>query len=142
MTDFSASRTFSADGDGIACLDDWLEETTAQWGVGENIAFRTRLCVAELATNLMQHDSRIRGATFTVTLARDGCRANVDYFDNGRAFDPTRGPTDRPSFSLETDKIGGLGLHLLRSYAAQLGWERVADHNHVSLCFFCTEPLA
>jgi anti-sigma regulatory factor (Ser/Thr protein kinase) len=120
---------------GIVGADDWLEDSAGSCGVDAATSLRVRVCVAELAANLMQHGAPAPGATFTVTLAHDGGDVSLDYFDRGCAFDPTLARDDEALRRVGDAQIGGFGLHLLRSYASLLTYERDADLNHVSLLF-------
>jgi serine/threonine-protein kinase RsbW len=141
MPAFFVSRTFPADADGIVAGDDWLEDSAGSCGVDASTSFRIRVCVAELAANLVQHGASAAEATFTVTLACEGGDVRLDYFDSGCAFDPTLARNDEALRRGGVDQIGGFGLHLLRSFASLLTYERDGDRNHVSLRFASRGPV-
>ena len=55
--------------------------------------------------------------------------------DNGRQFDPTRAPPPAPARSLEEAKVGDVGIHLMRSFASDMDYERRAGRNRLTLRF-------
>jgi anti-sigma regulatory factor (Ser/Thr protein kinase) len=52
------TRSFAAAPDRIVELDNWIERTGAAWRVPEDVLFRGRVCVAEIAANLLEHGAR------------------------------------------------------------------------------------
>ena len=70
------TRTFSVTVDGIAAMDTWLEHLADQWKLSEKAAFGARLCLAELAANVLEHGTaRSSGGDHiivTVDRLRDG----------------------------------------------------------------------
>src|SRR5262249_34922652 len=55
--------------------------------------------------------------------------------DNGRQFDPTRAPPPAPAASLEEAKVGEVGIHLMRSFANGMDYERRDGRNRLTLRF-------
>jgi serine/threonine-protein kinase RsbW len=133
--DFSISCAFSANPDGVASADDWIEKLAAQWGVDEKTAFNARLCVAELASNLVMHGGQTGCIRFTIVLSRNGGCASVDFYDDGSPFDPMSEGFSEPGQD-DSPKIGGLGLHLVRSFSTRMIYTREPGQNHSRLDFF------
>jgi len=48
-------RTFGVSIGDVTAIDSWAEHVTAQLGVSEQAAFRARVCIAELAANVLEH---------------------------------------------------------------------------------------
>jgi anti-sigma regulatory factor (Ser/Thr protein kinase) len=124
------TRGIIATPDGVSELDGWIERIGAAWRLPDDAVLRARVCVAEVAANLMEH-GRVRpeGDKLRVTLRPDGTALEVELRDAGRAFDPTA-TTSGNSFE---DRVGGRGLCLLRAYAAALSYRRDAGHNILRL---------
>jgi len=123
------TRSFAATPDRIPELDDWIERTGAAWRVREDVLFRGRVCVAEIAANLLEHGrAEAADEPMTVTLQTDGAALEIEVTDGGHAFDPTASSavTEAP------DSLGGRGLRLLRAYAA-MSYRRDGGHNIVRL---------
>jgi|KBSMisStandDraft_5_1062788.scaffolds.fasta_scaffold1330020_1 anti-sigma regulatory factor (Ser/Thr protein kinase) len=132
LADAAAAETRSivATADAISDLDGWIERVAANWRVPSEVAFRARVCVAEIAANLMEHGrARTEGDALTVELRQDGTGLGIELSDTGRAFDPTAPVTGTAS----TDGVSGRGLRLLRAHAATMSYRRAAGHNILRL---------
>jgi anti-sigma regulatory factor (Ser/Thr protein kinase) len=128
------SRTFRATPEDISAADAWIEEVGRHWGIAERTTFRARICVAEIATNVLEHGASAAGsAEFDVTLRRRGDGLDLEITDSGRPFDVTTAPDAEVPHSLETARIGGLGLHLVRSYAEDISYRHDGVRNRLKL---------
>ncbi|MFG2619581.1 ATP-binding protein [Streptomyces sp. NPDC048507] len=82
-------------------------------GLGKGAAYRIRLAVDELATNIVMHGYRGGDGRITVRgrSGPDGVRIVIE--DSAPAFDPVEGrlPCD-PGVPPERRRVGGLGIHL------------------------------
>jgi anti-sigma regulatory factor (Ser/Thr protein kinase) len=139
LADTATADTLSvaATPDRIAELDAWIERTGASRRVAEDVVFRARVCVAELAANLIEHGGgRAGGDEVTVTLRPDGTALEVEVTDTGRAFDPTAAVAGTTS----PDGLGGRGLRLLRAYADAMRYRRDAGHNILRLRVIPARP--
>jgi len=70
-----------------------------------------------------------------VELERNGATLVARIEDNGRQFDPTRAPPPVVASSLEKAKVGDLGIHLMRSFASGMDYERREGRNRLTLRF-------
>jgi anti-sigma regulatory factor (Ser/Thr protein kinase) len=132
LADAAAAETHSivATADGVSELDGWLERVGASWRLPAEVAFRARVCVAEVAANLIEHGrASPDGDRITVVLRQDETALEVELTDTGRAFDPTAPAAGTSS----PDGLGGRGLRLLRAYAAAMSYRRAAGHNILRL---------
>jgi sigma-B regulation protein RsbU (phosphoserine phosphatase) len=114
---------------------DELEETLATRGIGDSILYQTRLALEELGTNACKADPTGRG----VILARlffNGTEARLELEEDGEPFDSlAEGPPFAPEKSLEKRQVGGVGLHLLRSMATAITYQRRGNWNCTTLTF-------
>src|SRR5260370_4052442 len=123
------TRTFCVTPDEISAADAWIEEVGRRWGIAERTTFGARICVAEIAANVLEHGAALaRPARLGVTLRRRESGLEVEISDSGRPFDPTTVPDRPPSDATESGQIGGLGLRLVRSDASHLA------HRHDGVC--------
>jgi anti-sigma regulatory factor (Ser/Thr protein kinase) len=128
------SRTFRATPEDISAADAWIEEVGRHWGIAERTTFRARICVAEIATNVLEHGtSATEPAEFDVTLRRHGDGLDLEITDSGRPFNVTTAPAAELPQSIETARIGGLGLHLVRSYAEDISYHHDGGRNRLKL---------
>jgi anti-sigma regulatory factor (Ser/Thr protein kinase) len=126
------TRTFGVSSGDLAAIDTWVAQVAHQWGESERTVFRTRLCIAELAANVLEHGSA-RDAYIAVTLSRLGDGIGVEFRDSGRPFDPTTAIAATQAFSIESAPAGGRGLMLVRAYAGDIVYCNDGACNRVTL---------
>jgi anti-sigma regulatory factor (Ser/Thr protein kinase) len=132
LADAAAAETRSivATADAISELDGWIERVGASWRLPADVVFRARVCVAEIAANLVEHGrARPEGDELRVELRQDGTAIEIELIDTGRAFDPTTSTSGTSS----ADGVGGCGLRLVRAYAATMSYRRAAGQNILRL---------
>src|ERR1700724_3642543 len=128
------TRTFRATPDEISAADAWIEEVGRGWGIAERTTFGARICVAEIAANVLEHGgARAEPARFGVTLWRRDTGLDVEITDSGPPFDATTAPEHSPSDAIESAHIGGLGLRLVRSYACEMAYRYDGGCNRLTL---------
>jgi anti-sigma regulatory factor (Ser/Thr protein kinase) len=111
-------------------LAEFLEEN----GVAARVAYVVHLAAEEMLLNVMKHaygGARDRWADLTLEI--DDGRATLHIEDDGAPFDPRSVP--EPDFVqlMQQHRIGGLGIHLVRSMADSLEYERTGGRNHVRI---------
>ena len=120
------TRSFSVTVDGVAAIDSWIEGLASRWGLSEKAAFSVRLCIAELATNVLEHGiARSRDDLMTVSIDRLPDGVEVAFRNSRQSFDPTA----RLSLAEPKANAGGRGLMLLHAYALDLTYIADPDHN-------------
>jgi serine/threonine-protein kinase RsbW len=116
-------------------LAGWIEGFAGQ-GMSPDVSFAVQLCLEEAVANIIMYgaakDDRLEIA---VELERNGGTLVARIEDNGRQFDPTRAPPPSVAMSLEKAKIGDLGIHLMRSFASGMDYERRDGRNRLTLQF-------
>ena len=65
----------------------------------------------------------------------DACEIVLTLTDDGGAFDPLALPLPDTSAPVEDRPIGGLGVHLVRSIASKMQYQRSGDKNQVEISF-------
>jgi anti-sigma regulatory factor (Ser/Thr protein kinase) len=128
------TRSFKATPDEVAEIDTWMETATAGWPVAEDAVFRARVCVAELAANVMEHGrAQADWDEITITLRPAPPAVEVEITDTGRPFDPTRPRAPVAVAGQIPDPLGGRGLRLLRAYASDMTYRRDGGRNILTL---------
>ena len=107
---------------------------TCNWD--DSLLMLLNLVLEELAVNVHEH-ARGRNRRFEVTIQEEyQGRVRLDFRDNGEPFDPL---TNAPPPDLTSDALGripgGLGIHLVRSLAADAAYRRENNRNVLSLLF-------
>jgi anti-sigma regulatory factor (Ser/Thr protein kinase) len=128
------TRTFGVSAQAVVAIDDWVLQVATRWGASERTVFRARLCIAELAGNVLEHGGAHAGNDHVaVTLRHLGDGIGVEFLDSCARFDPTGEIDVTRAASIENLRPGGWGLRLLRAYAADLSYRHDGEHNRVTL---------
>jgi serine/threonine-protein kinase RsbW len=126
-------------------LAGWIEGW-AQQGLSPDTSFAVQLCLEEAVANVIMYgaaeDERLEIA---VELERNGEALVARIEDNGRLFDPTQVPPPPAVTSLEHAEAGHFGIHLMRSFATGMHYERRDGRNRLTLRFLesqaaCARP--
>jgi len=122
-------------------LAGWIEGFT-QERTSLDVSFAVQLCLEEAVANIIMYGAtRDDPLEIAVELERNGGNLVARIEDNGRQFDPTRAPPPVAARSLEEAKVGELGIHLMRSFATGMDYERRDGRNRLTLRFVET-PLS
>jgi anti-sigma regulatory factor (Ser/Thr protein kinase) len=128
------SKTFGVSSDEVGAIDRWVEEVAAQWGQSERTAFRARLCVAELAANVVEHGiARSGDDRIIVTLQHCGDGIGIEFLDSCGPYDPTAQAVAAKASSIEAVSPGGLGLMLVRAYGSDIAYSNDGTGNRITL---------
>ena len=109
-------------------LSVFLEENRVE----DTVSYAVQLSVEELLLNIMKHG--YRGDTqrlITMSLDVEPAEAVIHIEDDGDPFDPSTAPGPDFDEILHGQKVGGLGIHLVRSLAASFDYARVGNRNQV-----------
>ena len=124
------ARGFRATPDGVVAMDSWIEGVGERWGVDDRTLFRARVCVSELASNIVEHGGVGPDAgDIVVELRHMKPGLEIEMSDPGAAFDPVAAPPIEP----DNNGIGGRGLRVVRAYALALSYRRQQDRNIITL---------
>src|SRR5262249_23669713 len=117
---------FPATPDGVVAMDSWIESVGKRWGVDDRTRFRARVCVSELANNIVEHGGvRPDRGDIALELRHMNPGLEIEISDPGVAFDPVARPPTDP----DNERIGGRGLRLVRAYTRSLSYRRDKDRN-------------
>jgi anti-sigma regulatory factor (Ser/Thr protein kinase) len=101
-----------------------------------NISFAVQLCLEEAVANIIMHGgAKGDRLEIAIELERNGRTLVARIEDNGRKFDPVQFPPPPLARSLEEAKVGGLGIHLMRSFANGVHYEQREGRNRLILRF-------
>lgn len=109
-----------------------LRQFLCEHGVPSRAAYAVNLAVDELVVNVMRYayvDADPH--TIDIELAVAGGQAVLRIVDDGRPFDPRRGPA--LDLHAEDREVGGLGLLLVLDMVDALRYERVEEKNCVEV---------
>jgi len=124
-----------ADSAAMRQVDDFVCAFVKEQGIAADEAARILILLEELLTNLMKygHPDRADPGKAEIALALNGSRLEIEFIDDGCAFDPFAAPPPNLDESAEARPVGGLGLHLLRSLSDEVSYERRNETNVIRL---------
>lgn len=115
-------------------LADSVEAFGEAHGLPAKLRFQIRLVLDELLTNIIsygyadeaEHDIDVR-------MGQQGRRLRFVLEDDARPFDPLTAQTPDLGAEPAQRRIGGLGIHLVRTIMDRVAYERVGDTNRLIL---------
>lgn len=116
----------------LATVAEALELYCETQNVPPRQSYALSLAFEELLTNVVNHGYAGRdagGERMTVELRRDGERLHARIEDGGAAFDPTAAPEVDTEQDIDERRIGGLGIHLVRTLVDELAYRRQDGRN-------------
>ena len=103
-------------------------------GIPDQQIFRVNLAVDELVTNYVLYSvHKVSQPRMELTLQVGDGKLTVTVVDTGPPFNPLEAPEPDLSDDLDKRQIGGLGLHLVRSYCDRMRHQVVGEGNRVTL---------
>ena len=115
-------------------LAGWIDGWT-QHEVSADVWFALQLCLEEAVANVIMYGGKDDRLEIAVELERKGGMLVARIEDTGREFDPTQIPPPLMAKSLDKAKVGDLGIHLVRSFASGMDYERRDGRNRLTLRF-------
>src|SRR5262245_8411151 len=110
----------------------WIEG----WAMPPNLSFAVQVCLEEAVANIIMYsatqDDRLE---IVVEVEHRDQTLVARIEDNGSAFDPTQVLRPPVPASLAEAKVGNLGIHLMRSFASDMHYERRDSRNRLTMQF-------
>ena len=126
----------------VVRLSQWINQTVApQLQLSQKLTFRLDLVLEEALTNVIHYAfTTAAPQPITVRLRGESGTVTAQIIDAGKPFNPLQDHQVRLANSLEEAGQGGLGLHLIRSYAQTCHYQRLDNKNILTLIL--ERPLA
>ena len=123
--DLTLVSELAASGKGSA----WARGLAAEAGLPEERIAALDLCIVELVSNIVSYGYRGQPGELGLDLELAPGTAVLTITDAGPAFDPLSLASPVVPASLEEAKIGGYGIHLVRTSANACRYERRNGRN-------------
>lgn len=108
----------------------WARELGGRLGLSEERIAALDMCITELVANVVDHSYRDQSGEIRLELDLGPPEAAIlTVIDEGPAFDPLSVSPPRIPSSLDEAQVGGLGIHLVRSYADSCEYRRDDGRN-------------
>ena len=99
-----------------------------------DLVFRVQLAIEEVVLNVMDYGYDDGIHEFEVIITSDSDSLTIEVVDGGRPFDPLTDATIPDlDASVEDRKVGGLGIHLVRTMMDRVDYRREQGRNHLTL---------
>ena len=112
-------------------MADEVQQLCAEHDLPKPVIFKVRLVLEELVLNLIEHAVGSEAISIDVQLDLEPGRVVLVLEDNGAPFDPRSAPEFDKAKPLEERGPRGMGIHLVRSVAAEIDYERINSRNHL-----------
>ena len=120
----------------LARVGAWVKDWARSHELPATTAERIDMCSVEAVTNIVTHgyvDDAVH--QIRLSLERDAHVVSLEIEDDGMPFDPrVIARPERPS-GLADAKIGGLGVHIVRSLSDDVLHQRCGELNRLRLVF-------
>jgi anti-sigma regulatory factor (Ser/Thr protein kinase) len=115
------NNTLAAIEGGSGCMLDFLGRSA----LDERTQNRLQVVFEELVANIIRHGFFEHSRqSIHVKIDHGPGTIKFTFEDDGTPFNPLEAPAPCPSTSIESAKIGGLGISLVTKYSSQLHYER------------------
>jgi anti-sigma regulatory factor (Ser/Thr protein kinase) len=114
----------------LQVLSNWVADLSERLGLSARVSFRLDLVLTEAVTNVIEN-AYTDGIDHKITVAIEQMPPLIEVLirDDGQPFNPLDHPeVERPK-NLAEARAGGLGIHLIRSYAQECRYERHGQQN-------------
>src|SRR5215510_5579747 len=120
----------------------WIEDW-AMRDLSADLSFAVQVCLEEAVANIIMYSTTTDDRLEIVVEAERSDQTLVARIeDNGSAFDPTQVPRPPGPASLMEAKVGDLGIHLMRSFANGMHYERRDSRNRLTIRFVEVQDAA
>lgn len=118
----------------VITLNQWIEDLANQAHLTRELYFKLNLILEEAVTNIIQHGfvTKQQGR-IEISIMFDNHHVHIKVKDNGVPFNPLEDHHIILPETLQTADVGGLGIHLIKSYTQSAHYQRVNDTNVLSL---------
>ena len=102
--------------------------------VSEDDLFKMRLVLDEAVINVIVHgyeDTAEHAINVSLSLLAGVLTIHVD--DDGMAYNPLNAPAPRFDLPIEQRRVGGLGVHIMKTLARKVEYRRENNRNHLSI---------
>ena len=103
--------------------------------LNDEVIYAIQLSVDELFTNIVSYgydDSETHIVKFVIDVTQEEVR--IEIVDDGKPFNPLDDAPDvNLDLSVEERKIGGVGIHLVKSLMSEVTYVRDGDYNRLRL---------
>lgn len=131
-TDTQPALSVRADCAALPEVQAYIDQALEDAGFPSPVLLRAALAAEEVFVNIC----RYAGVdTVRLDIATEAGAAHVTFSDEGPAFNPLLQPEPDITLGADDREPGGLGIHMVRSLADDVAYERTSGRNTLRLTF-------
>jgi anti-sigma regulatory factor (Ser/Thr protein kinase) len=120
--------------DQLELIRDFIEMLVREWGLDSGLVFRLNLILEEYINNLISYGfSDQLPHEISLEIIKEGTKLTIHVKDDGNPFDilnfPENEDIEKP---LEERKIGGLGIHFIKTLADEVAYKSEGGVNKLT----------
>ena len=126
----------ASDADNLQYIQGTVEELGQREAWPESLTFKVNLVLEELGLNILTHGGKgsERRPEIEIVLTSEEDSLTIEVWDDGQPFDPLEdAPDPNVGAGIEDRKIGGLGIHLVRTLMDDLYYQRDDGKNRLTM---------
>ncbi len=118
----------------LPLLDEAVEEFGEAQDWAMDMLFQVKLALEEIAVNVINHGYGQGGSAFEVDITSEPAALTIRITDEAKEFNPlTSSPAADVDASVDDRRVGGLGVHLVRTMMDEMHYERADGQNRLTL---------
>lgn len=118
----------------LPVLDEAVEEFGEAQDWAMDMMFQVKLALEEIAVNVINHGYGQGGSAFEVDITSEPAALTIRITDEAKEFNPlTSSPAADVDASVDDRRVGGLGVHLVRTMMDEMHYERADGQNRLTL---------
>jgi anti-sigma regulatory factor (Ser/Thr protein kinase) len=124
-------------------LTEFLQQFWSAAGLPPAEAITFELALEEIFMNVVMHGSpagRVPQVEVSLVLSDGSLTLMIE--DDGPSFDPLSLQAPDVTASLEERRVGGLGVYLVRQMMDSVSYQRLGEHNQLSMTKRVREPIS
>ena len=115
-------------------IDSAVAEFSSEQGWPEDLDFTIRLILEELVLNAVDYGTDDKSTEVGLQLTSSEDKVQIVVSDNGVPFNPLEdSPIPDLEASSEDRKVGGLGVHFIKTLADSATYERLEDRKRMTI---------
>ena len=133
MTLEEKEQTFNATADCVSQVSAFVIPQAEEAGVGGKRQMQLELIIEEVVLNICHYAYETPSGLLTVRVRKEAAQFVVEFEDSGKPFNPLEAKEPDVTLGLEERDGGGLGIFLVRQMADEVHYQRIQDHNRLTL---------
>ena len=112
---------------------DWLNETSARYGLSDAIKYKLELISEEIYTNIFSYAYPDSEGTVEVCFEKNDKEVILRFIDSGIPFNPLDRPDPDTDFPPESREQGGLGIFIVKNMTNDIRYDYLDGKNLLTM---------